>query len=302
MTLRLDMQQVVSKADSLPSESKDAVVDFLSRQLNDDGGFRGRTEQSDLYYTVFGTEALLGLKAEIPFERMRSYLRQFNQGDRLDFVHLACLIRSIADLADATGEHIKAEDRDALMRRLRKYESADGAFATTEGADRGSVYACFFALGVYQDLNIDFEPHSAVVGCIDSLKMPDGGFANDPATMLSSTPATAAAISILHYLREPIHQSSLDWLIARVHPQGGFTPIAFKAGSGIPDLLSTATALHSLCLAGIAIDSIREECLDFLDSLWSTEGGFQGSRMDNIVDCEYTYYGLLALGRLNSCQ
>ena len=67
----------------------------------------------------------------------------------------------------------------------------------------------------------------------------------------------------------------------------------------VPDLLSTATALHALSLMGVPIDSIRQSCLDFIDSLWSSEGAFYGSLADKTLDCEYTYYGLLALGNLS---
>ena len=43
----------------------------------------------------------------------------------------------------------------------------------------------------------------------------------------------------------------------------------------------------------------KEPCLDFVDSLWSARGGFVGSWEDDALDCEYTYYGLLALGHLS---
>ena len=45
--------------------------------------------------------------------------------------------------------------------------------------------------------------------------------------------------------------------------------------------------------------AIREKCLDFIDTLWMNEGGFCGSWLDQALDCEYTYYGLLALGHLS---
>jgi hypothetical protein len=43
----------------------------------------------------------------------------------------------------------------------------------------------------------------------------------------------------------------------------------------------------------------KERCLDFVDSLWSAEGGFHGHWADDHLDAEYTYYGLLALGHLS---
>jgi hypothetical protein len=45
--------------------------------------------------------------------------------------------------------------------------------------------------------------------------------------------------------------------------------------------------------------SIRERCLDFVDSVWNAEGGFHGHWADDHLDAEYTFYGLLALGHLS---
>jgi hypothetical protein len=47
------------------------------------------------------------------------------------------------------------------------------------------------------------------------------------------------------------------------------------------------------------IAGIKESCLDFVDSLWTNEGAFHGHWGDDLLDCEYTYYGLLALGHLS---
>ena len=82
----------------------------------------------------------------------------------------------------------------------------------------------------------------------------------------------------------------------RCHPDGGFyaTPSA-----PIPDLLSTATALHALAALKAPIEGVREGCLDFIDTLWTNRGAFYGNWMDDTADCEYTYYGLLALGHLS---
>ena len=43
---------------------------------------------------------------------------------------------------------------------------------------------------------------------------------------------------------------------------------------------------------------LQEACLDFVDSLWTNRGGFFGSWVDDTLDCEYTFHGLLALGHL----
>jgi prenyltransferase beta subunit len=91
----------------------------------------------------------------------------------------------------------------------------------------------------------------------------------------------------------------VDWLLSCLHPKGGFAVMPILRGNIIPDLLSTATALHGLSLTGVSFDNIKERCLDFLDSLWSSQGAFRGNWADEVLDCEYTFYGLLALGYLS---
>ena len=76
-------------------------------------------------------------------------------------------------------------------------------------------------------------------------------------------------------------------------------PTTMLPAAPIPDLLSTATALQALSGMKISIAGIQEACLDFVDSLWTNRGAFYGNWMDDTVDCEYTYYGLLALGHLS---
>jgi prenyltransferase beta subunit len=66
----------------------------------------------------------------------------------------------------------------------------------------------------------------------------------------------------------------------------------------MPDLLSTAVALHALSGLEVDLSSVREHCLDFIDTLWTNDGSFHGNWTDEILDTEYTFYGLLALGHL----
>jgi prenyltransferase beta subunit len=299
MTIRQDMLRAASQAKRLLNDSADLVVNFVNRQLNLDGGFKGRSNQSDLYYTVFGVESLLALGAYVPKERILNYLRKFEDGSGLDIVHLACLARCWADISQFYSAGIETRIRDRIARNIERYRCSDGAYNVSTGASRGSAYGCFLALGAYQDLNMDMQDHNAVANCIKALRTPDGAYSNNFATQIASTSATSAALTVLHYLNEPVDNLSTNWLLSRLCPKGGFTAMATPGQDSIPDLLSTATSLHALALIGIPIDNIKERCLDFLDTLWSSEGGFRGNWADNILDCEYTYYGLLALGHLS---
>jgi len=298
MTIRSDMLRTVGRASDALGDSVDMVRAFLHRQLAPDGGFQGRDGRSDLYYTVFGLEASLALNADIPYEHVADYLARFGTGESLDFVHLACLARCRTDMADARGQVMDARTREDMAERLQPYRAEDGGFNAAAPAKRSSAYGSFLALGAYQDLGIACPDPDGMAASVQSLQMPDGGYTNEASMTASATAATAAAICVLHYLNRPVPESAVRRLQEQAHPQGGFTAIRLPGAPAIPDLLSTATALHSLSLVGAAADDMREKHLDYLDSLWTAEGGFRGHWADDVVDCEYTYYGLLSLGCL----
>src|SRR5687767_15887618 len=93
MSMRLQMLQVARLGPKTLGESADLVRNFVQSQIAPDGGFKDRSGKSDLYYTVFGVESLLALQSELPYERLEQYLKGFETGRNLDFVHLACLAR-----------------------------------------------------------------------------------------------------------------------------------------------------------------------------------------------------------------
>jgi hypothetical protein len=64
-------------------------------------------------------------------------------------------------------------------------------------------------------------------------------------------------------------------------------------------LLSTAVALHALSGLEVDCDKLKDSCLDFIDTLWVNEGSFYGHWQEDVLDTEYTFYGLLALGHLS---
>ena len=291
MSLRLEMIQVARLAPKVLEDSAQLVRDFLLQQFDENGGFTDRTGRSDLYYTVFGIDGLIALQAELPVEKIRSYARSFGDGEHLDFVHLCCLARVRA----AAGLQNEKPCR-AIVRRIEEFRSRDGGFNPLPDQVHGTVYACFLAFGAYQDLGCELPDALRVVQCLKVLETEDGAWANDRSGKFGSTNATAAAVTLLRNLSMPINRSVGDWLLARRHPQGGFVA---APGAPMPDLLSTATALHALAGMEVPFEVVREDCLDFIDTLWTNQGAFHGHWGDECTDCEYAFYALLALGHLS---
>ena len=144
--------------------------------------------------------------------------------------------------------------------------------------NRQSIYHSFLAWGALQDLGRRPEP----------FPLHDGSLAR-------TTPTTAAAVTLLRQMQAPVPDDAVRWLLERAHPEGGFTA---TQGTPMPDLLSTATALHALSGQKVSFAHLRDKTLDYLDTLW-TGRAFCGNWADDEPDCEYTYYGLLAMGHLS---
>ena len=129
-------------------------------------------------------------------------------------------------------------------------------------------------------------------GSLQRLRAADGGYANHPDIGRDSHRHRGRR-ALLRHLGAAIRLGAGLWLLARHRPAA-----SSRRATPVPDLLSTATALHALVSLHVP-SAVREPCLDFLDSLWTNRGGFYGTWADDTVDCEYTYYALLALGHLS---
>ena len=285
------MLQVARLSPTLLGDAADLTAGFLSSRLNPDGGFQDRDGASDLYYTVFGLEALTALRRDLPVVEVRRYLERHDDPAALDFVHTACLARCWADIGAA--DEAPAEP---LLERLEAYRTPDGGYSPTAGASHGTAYGCFLALGAYEDLRATLADPQPLLECLTALRAADGGYGNQPGMPAGLTPPTAAAVTLQRRLSRPADREAAAWLQARHLPDGGFCA---APAAPMPDLLSTATALHALAGAHASLEPFKEPCLDFVDSLWTNSGGFYGSWGDDVQDCEYTFYALLALGHLS---
>jgi prenyltransferase beta subunit len=275
-------------------ESAELVRGFLRGQFDSEGGGVDRVGKADLYYTIFALAGLQALDEAPPVERIEPWLQRFGDGEGLDFVHLGALARCWSAIGAGKLDN---SAKDQLLSRIEGYRSRDGGYDSDRDSPAGNAYGCFVAMGAYQDLGCEVPEALRMVQCLKLLETRDGAWGNARNLPIGSTNATAAAVTLLHQLGMPINANVVgDWLLAQVHPQGGFLAMP---KSPLPDLLSTATALHALaCLEVPLPRRVSEICLDFLDTLWSAEGGFHGHWADDHLDAEYTFYGLLALGHL----
>ena len=292
----------------LGADATALIANFLRSKQNSDGGFPDREGRSDLYYTVFALDALTSLQQRFDEDRVRKFATAFGDGTSLDFVHLCALVRCWSALerrsASRPGargvEQAAAPPVEKLHDRLALFRARDGGFNPIPDSARGTAYGAFLGVAAYQDLGAELPQPLELVRSLKFLETEDGAWTNEifgrGPMPVGATNATAAAVTVLRQLNMPVNAAVGDWLLAQAHPQGGFLAVP---GAPIPDLLSTATALHALAGLQTSFDKLKEPCLDFVDTLWTNEGGFHGHWADDHLDAEYTCYGLLALGHLS---
>ena len=294
MSFRLEMLQVARVAPKVLGESAELVESFFRRKYLADCGFEDRQGRSDLYYTVFGLEGMLALQTEFDRERSGSFLQRYGSGETLDFVHLCCLARCHAALKN---EFWSVEQREAFVARLEEFRCEKGGYHSAKGREWGSAYGCLLVAAAYEDTQIALPEPEGLKSCLDALRTRDGAWNNERHVPLGTAPATAAALCLYRRMGWDAGPEPVRWLFTCFVPEGGCK--AFPAAP-MPDLLSTAVSLHGLSGAGADLKLVQESCLDYVDSLWSNEGGFHGNWTDHVLDVEYTYYGLLALGHLTA--
>lgn len=282
MSIWQNMQAAAGKALKFPEVA--GVAQFVLAHQTADGGFAGRDNASDLYYTTFALQSLKSLAMPIP-AAVQNYLLIQQEGP-LDMVHLCCLARCWA-CAGGLTEPMACE----LRNRITVYRSSDGGFGPLPRALRGTAYACYLGVGAIEDLGlqIDDDLEKGVSGCLRGLGTSCGGYANE-ADSIATTPSTAAANLLLRMLDDG--PTADEWLLARQLDDGGFTAVE---GAPMSDLLSTATALTAV---RSPLEKVRRQsCLAFIHSCRGHGGGY-GAIQGDSPDCEYAFYALLALGRL----
>jgi len=286
VSLRLEMLQVARLAPTvLGPEAAGLVERFVLSKQNGDGGFANREGESDLYYTSFALDALTALQRPVS-DKLHAYLAGHDPAT-LDFVHAACLARLWSVLSEA-GE--------GSLQRLEAHRTTDGGYHQAIGAESGSTYAAFLAYGAYADHGRTPPDEARLAESVRALADPSGGWVNDRQFPIPNVPATAAGVALSRNLRLPLEPATTSFLMRAFQPSsGGFLPFP---EAPLPDLLSTAVALHALDGLQAELARIQEPCLDYVDTLWTAEGGFFGQWDDDTLDLEYTYYGLLALGHL----
>jgi geranylgeranyl transferase type-2 subunit beta len=279
-----------------------AQVDFVAGCQRPDGGFGGRQGGSDPYYTDFALRALSWLApGHAAFDRVAGYLPRLDSPPR-DVVQCFSAMnvrrlwqRHSPDAAgDGAGAHNSLSWTELLYGRLLP----GGGLARSADDQRVSAYHTFLGALCFQILGIDMPMGDEAVAAVETLRRPDGGYAEQAGQTASQTSATAAAVAflIMNNALAPEQMAQTSRFLAQMQSaDGGLRPHAEVAAG---DLLSTYTGLLTLWgLAGLLPIDVASAAR-FLRRMAHPQGGFLACDGDDAADVEYTYYGVGTLALL----
>jgi len=279
---------------------------FLLTQQMEDGGFRGREGDSDLYYTGFAVRGLAicdGLD-NVTRDRVTEFLRQqdplqLNVIDLLSWMYSALVVQAAggADLL----EDQPTDFAERIAANLESLRTADGGYAKSAEGSAGSTYHSFLVVLTWQMLGRRVPRPNALIQFLYDRQRDDGGFVEIAPMRRSGTNPTAAAVALLTDLNamdDDIRADVLGFLTDVASTEGGF-----QANTRIPfaDGLSTFTGLLTAQDLGSGDMISGKRIAQFIEgAIERPDGGFMGASWDQQADTEYTFYGLGVLGLLHS--
>ena len=234
----------------LDKSARREVAKFIRSRMNPDGGFCGRDQQSDLYYTFFAVAALRALGSPIPLFKLWKFIKLFGRGETLDAVHFSCFVqlRSIFPMGKKT--------RRDLFQRLETLpaETPYDAFlkwVAAEGSTEGSADECKNSK-IYR-----LTPQLAAQTVLGAQQGPElmrrfceaGGFCANPDMPVPDLLSTAVALFALRTLNtdlDAMREPCLNFVESLWRDSGGF---AGHVTDEIEDIEYTFYALLSIgCL------------------------------------------------------
>lgn len=254
----------------LESEMIEEMRGFIRQSQADSGGFADKAGKGDIYYSLFGYFVAEALDEAGIVDSLKSFVAKTVKEKALKGVNLYCAAILYVKLfgLDKTSNALKKKVKSELLSHKHV----------------ASEYNSFMGLlALYY-----FEDYLGMNSLLKQYKSFEWK-GNQPCTVVAAT-------AILLDINGRSNKISQEKLMSFYRRNGGFAALKNAPES---DLLSTATALYALLFTGSDLRLIKPDCLMFADSLYH-EGGFRSMKPDPEIDTEYTFYGLLALGTLNS--
>ena len=263
------IRYVKSGFGTLNADTRNQICAFIGSCQHNNGGFKGRSDNPDLYYSLFGFWLSSALGLTDILEKHRNFIMEYIQKPPEMITDRMALILIFTGL-------FPDERPQPLFPVIRKLIG--------QGTRFNPAYS-FFILMLLLDARHKYKWLSWFMARVWI------SFRRLSVNIPCSTLASVLLIKE-HSNIECKHEQMK--LLEYFREGSGFSALtSLETG----DLLSTAVALFALRESNFDLRVIAPECLGFIEKNYYS-GAFLAGNGDNIADLEYTFYGLLALGSL----
>jgi len=263
------IRYVRSGSGTLTADIRNQICGFIGSCQHNNGGFKGRSDNPDLYYSLFGFWLSSALGLTDILEKHKNFIRENVKNPPEGITDRMALILIFTGLFPDEKQQPLLPVIKKLIGQRNKINPAYSFFMLMLLLDARQRYKWLLKLMAL--VWISFRRTSVNIPCstIASLLL---------IKVYSNVECKPGQMKLLEYFREG----------------SGFSAFT-NMNKG--DLLSTAVALFALRESNFDLRVIAPDCLGFIEKNYST-GAFLAGNGDKIADLEYTFYGLLALGSL----
>ncbi len=288
---------------ALSPDARALVAEFVGSEYDaQGGGFGGRDNASDLYYTIFGLSCaeVLPMCDIIPLNRVMRYLAQ-QKVACLDFMHQSCWVKNVMLV-----QRLRSQWGGFSLRQFKLFVMrwmAQRFLTKTKLYEQNTFlqdpYMVYLTINLLQDMGIGLSNsfQRTALSALNFSRSLDGRsygkVPQQPESGVVST--TVAAILARRQLCGAVDLEALQWVKEQQGSEGGFRASELTT---MPDMLSTSVALFALRMCGELSNEQSTRAAQFINDHWLPNGGFASLIDDERSDCEYTFYGLLGLGAI----
>ncbi|MGQ8336547.1 hypothetical protein ACUNWD_08360 [Sunxiuqinia sp. A32] len=250
----------------LDETSQKEIRQFVAASQHENGGFKDRGNQVDLYYSLFGYWLASALGLNVELDKLKEFtITQKEQSNPVDRFSLMLIQQGLLN---------RQEGKINFFRQLVKKEYPVNF-----------SYQLFLFLLVFDARYGRKRWMNWMVRIFLSLYRP-------------SEDSPSSLFAALLVVREEVGLSTLNQqkeLLSYFNESSGF--VSFRHIQNA-DMLSTAVALFALKKSNFDMRLVASSCLNFIQQNFA-KGAFLSGDGDLTRDLEYTFYGLLALGSLS---
>ncbi len=284
-----------------PGADLDTLRRYTIEGQGAQGGGKDRSGHEDTYYTGFFIRLLKGMGPELvpeyneKVEGAGKYVEKRVENARRmsDLLAIAITLDAYRDVADIT------EYKKEVMDHLKGLE-VGGGYTVAPGTEIPTIFDTHCAIQVKAILSDRFrlsdKQKDNLHDFINSRVAPDGGMSNRPGKDKSGIVPTCAGLIILKTaarLDDDVKNLALKRLFGFFDTESG----GFRSSdrTQFPDLLSTRMAISTLSYLE-TLTQLNHEGLERIVrfvSMCRKGGCYSSVPVDQAVDLEYTYYGVV---------